>query len=147
MVLNTRLVVSHTTCFRNVRGSAITVAATVSNKPAVNVRMNLFSENFKYSTNFFCAQEILPSRTLSAIYTTLQGFTVNTRHYYVLNLDPRTKEVFEFIQHHKLKVEVHLNRTRFWIPEGAVLTELLLRFSECVHHVDDSLDLATGRPI
>ena len=72
---------------------------------------------------------------------------MNTRHYYVLNLDPRTREVFEFIQHHKLKVEVHLNRTRFWIPEGTVLTELLLRFSECVYHVDDSLDLATGRPI
>ena len=69
------------------------------------------------------------------------------RHYYILNLDPRSREVFEFIRHHQLKVEVHLMRTRFWIPEGAVLTELLLRFSECVHHVDDSLDLITGRPI
>jgi len=69
------------------------------------------------------------------------------RHYYVLNQDPRVREVFEFIQHHRLQVEVHLNRTRFWIAPGGVLTELLLRFSECVHHVDDSVDLATGRPI
>jgi len=68
------------------------------------------------------------------------------RHYYILNQDPRCREVFEFIQHHKLKVEVHLMRTRFWVAEGGVLTELLLRFSECVHHVDDSVDLATGRP-
>jgi len=81
----------------------------------------------------------LPSRTLSAIYC--------MRHYYILNLDPRTREVFEFIQHHKLAVEVHLNRTRFWVAEGGVLTELLLRFSECVYHVDESVDLATGRPI
>ena len=73
-------------------------------------------------------------------------YMMTPRHYYVLNQDPRTGEVFEFIQHHGLQVEVHLNRTRFWVPEGMVLTELLLRFSECVHHVDDSVDLATGWP-
>ena len=72
---------------------------------------------------------------------------MNTRHYYILNQDPRTREVFEFIRDHKLAVEVHLNRTRFWIPEGTVLTEFLLRYGECVFHVDDSADLATGRPI
>jgi hypothetical protein len=67
-----------------------------------------------------------------------------TRHYYILNLDPRTREVFEFIRDHKLAVEIHLNRTRFWVPEGGVLTEFLLRYSECVHLVDESVDLATG---
>jgi len=66
------------------------------------------------------------------------------RHYYVLNLDPRAVEVFEFIQHHNLTVEVHLNRTRFWVPDGSQLTEFLLRFSECVQLVDESVDLATG---
>ena len=71
---------------------------------------------------------------------------INMRHYYILNQDPRTVEVFEFIRHHALTVEVHLNRTRFWVPNGTVLTELLLRFHQCVHYVDDSLDLATGRP-
>jgi hypothetical protein len=70
-----------------------------------------------------------------------------TRQYYILNLDPRCTEVFEFIRHHNLTVEVHLNRTRFWVPnDTSVLTEFLLRFSECVHQVDDSLDLATGLP-
>ena len=68
------------------------------------------------------------------------------RHYYILNLDPRATEVFEFIRHYSLRCEVHLNRTRFWIEEDtSVLTEFLLRFGECVHQVDDSLDLATGR--
>jgi len=38
-------------------------------------------------------------------------------------------------------------RTRFLVPEDAVLTELVLRFHECVHLVDDTVDLATGRPI
>jgi hypothetical protein len=69
------------------------------------------------------------------------------RQYYILNQDPRASQVFEFIKAHKLTVEVHLNRTRFWVPQGAVLTELLLRFSECVSLVDDTVDLATGRPI
>ena len=66
------------------------------------------------------------------------------RHYYVLNLNPRAAEVFEFIRDHELTVEVHLNRTRFWVPDGSVLTEFLLRFSECVQLVDESVDLATG---
>jgi hypothetical protein len=67
-----------------------------------------------------------------------------TRHYYVLNLDPRAGEVFGFIRDHKLTCEVHLNRTRFWVPEGSVLTEFVLRFSLCCPYVDESVDLATG---
>ena len=69
------------------------------------------------------------------------------RHYYVLNLDPRAREVFEFIRDHKLACEVHLNRTRFWIPEdSSILTEFLLRFGDCCPWVDGTLDLATGLP-
>lgn len=69
------------------------------------------------------------------------------RHYYVLTLEPRIAEVFAFIQRHALKYELHLTRTRFWIPEGQLQTELMLRFSECVGVVDESRDLATGFPI
>ena len=68
------------------------------------------------------------------------------RHYYVLNQDPRAQEVFEFIVQHQLGVEVHLNRTRFWVPEGSVLTEFVLRFYSCCPLVDDCLDLTTGLP-
>jgi hypothetical protein len=69
------------------------------------------------------------------------------RQYYILTLDPRAGEVFKFIIDHKLTVEVHLNRTRFWIPDDtSVLTEFLIRFSDCCPYVDESLDLATGLP-
>ena len=70
------------------------------------------------------------------------------RQYYILTLDPRAKEVFKFITDHKLKLEVHLNRTRFWIAEDtSVLTEFLLRFSDCCPYVDETCDLATGYPL
>ena len=66
------------------------------------------------------------------------------RHYYILTLDPRRSEVFSFIYYHKLRFEVHLNRTRFWVPEGSVLTELVIRFGDCCHYVDETVDLSTG---
>jgi hypothetical protein len=70
------------------------------------------------------------------------------RQYYILTLDPRCAEVFDFIRDHELRVDVHLNRTRFWVPEdSSTLTEFLLRFSDCCPYVDESLDLITGRPI
>ena len=69
------------------------------------------------------------------------------RHYYILNRDPRAEQVFDFIRHYQLRVEVHLVRTRFWVPTGSVLTEFLLRFGECAHLVDPDLDLATGLPL
>ena len=69
-----------------------------------------------------------------------------TRQYYILTLDPRASEVFCFIRDHNLSCEVHLNRTRLWVPEGSVLTEFLLRFSDCCPYVDPDLDLTTGHP-
>jgi len=69
------------------------------------------------------------------------------RHYYVYTLEPRASEVFRFIQEHSLTYELHLTRTRFWVPNGRLVTELMLRFSECVFLVDEGLDLATGFPL
>ena len=60
------------------------------------------------------------------------------------NQDPKLRDLFAFIQQHDLKHELHLNRTRFWIPEGPVLTEFYLRFDN-YHVVSDHEDLATGR--
>lgn len=34
----------------------------------------------------------------------------------------------KFIEQYDLKHELHLNRTRFWVPEGPILTEFYLRF-------------------
>ena len=64
--------------------------------------------------------------------------------YYVLNQDPRVSAVFEFIQLHNLRREVHANRTRFWVPLGILHTEFVLRFADCCWLVDPTLDLATG---
>jgi hypothetical protein len=66
------------------------------------------------------------------------------RHYYVLSQSPCFVDVFAFIRIHNLDFSAHLNRTRFWVPDGIILTEFLLRFSECVSIVDDTVDLATG---
>lgn len=73
---------------------------------------------------------------------------MNMRHYFVYTIEPRASEVFKFIYEHDLEFELHLTRTRFWVPKNSkVLTELLLRFSECVYLVDEALDLASGLPI
>ena len=65
--------------------------------------------------------------------------------YYILNQDPRAQEVFNFIRQHQLQLEVHLNRTRFWIPkDSSVLTEFLLRFADSCPLVDPNLDPITG---
>ena len=56
--------------------------------------------------------------------------------YYVLTLHPRIGEVFEFIRYHAITFEVHLNRTRFWVPPGSVQTEFLLRFADSCPRVE-----------
>lgn len=61
------------------------------------------------------------------------------RHYYILTLDPHLAEVINFILRHELAYELHLNRTRFWVPNGAILTEFLLRFDHCCPRVEPDL--------
>ena len=65
--------------------------------------------------------------------------------YYILNQDARAQEVFNFIREHQLALEVHLNRTRFWLDTSSpAYTEFVLRFSDHCPTVDPSLDLLTG---
>jgi hypothetical protein len=66
------------------------------------------------------------------------------KQFAVFSRDPNLGSVLEFIEQHGLAHEIHLNRTRFWIPEGPVLTQFLLRF-ETYHVVSQDEDLATGR--
>ena len=61
------------------------------------------------------------------------------KEYYILTLDPNLGSVFRFIERNQLKFELHLNRTRFWVPDGAVLTEFLLRYGDCCPLVEDQL--------
>lgn len=59
------------------------------------------------------------------------------QQFYVLTLDPRAAEVFKFLTEHHCPMEVHLNRTKFEISNGPLLTEFLLRFSECCPQVEN----------
>jgi hypothetical protein len=68
------------------------------------------------------------------------------RQHYILTLDPRALEVFRFIDHYELKREVHLNRTRFWIPDDSpALVEFALRFLDtCPEVTEDPDNYALG---
>jgi hypothetical protein len=60
------------------------------------------------------------------------------QEYYVLNQDPQVISVFKFITAHDLPHELHLNRTRFWVPPGLVHTEFVLRFAQICPCVESS---------
>ena len=65
--------------------------------------------------------------------------------HYVLTLDPSCGHVFNWLTINHVDVDVHLNRTRFWLEEGSELyTEFLVRFGHCCPQVDSQADLATG---
>ena len=61
--------------------------------------------------------------------------------YYVLTDNAQLESIIEFIRCHSLDYEIHLNRTRFSVPRGAVHTEFLLRFSEHCARVDSQSTL------
>ncbi len=52
----------------------------------------------------------------------------SVKQFAVFSSDPNLERALEFIEQHSLRHEIHLNRTRFWVPEGPVLTEFYLRF-------------------
>ena len=67
------------------------------------------------------------------------------QEFYVLTLNPQVGEIFRYIQQRGFEYEVHLNRTRFWIPkDSSVLTEFVLRFADSCPRVDPNLDPITG---
>jgi hypothetical protein len=58
--------------------------------------------------------------------------------YYVLNQDHKAQSVWQFIVAHDLSHELHLNRTRFWVPRGHTHTEFVLRYAEICPRVESS---------
>jgi hypothetical protein len=52
------------------------------------------------------------------------------KQYCVYTRDDIFLEVATWITNNKIKFEPHLNRTRFWVPDGAIMTEFLLKYSE-----------------
>jgi hypothetical protein len=66
------------------------------------------------------------------------------QQYYILTQDHNIRDVFEFIKTHNLACEVHINRTRFWVPDGTVNTIFQLQYAHCCPPVDPKLDLTSG---
>jgi hypothetical protein len=64
--------------------------------------------------------------------------------YCVFTQNPDFQSVVEWLVARELRLEVHLNRTRFWIPSGTVHTEFMLRWYHCCSRVVDDEDLITG---
>jgi hypothetical protein len=63
-----------------------------------------------------------------------------TSQYCVYTRDERFLEVAEWITKNNIKFERHLNRTRFWVPDGSVLTEFLLRYTNVCPLVKERTD-------
>ena len=61
------------------------------------------------------------------------------RQYAVPTRDPDFTQVMNWVSANHLQYEIHLNRTRFFVPEDKLLTEFLLKFCHCCHEVDESL--------
>lgn len=53
-------------------------------------------------------------------------------------------EVINWIKKNNIRAEVHLNRTRFWIPYSPELLEFLLTWGTVCPRVDDEIDHALG---
>lgn len=66
--------------------------------------------------------------------------------YYVLTQNAKFVHILQWLHTHGYEYEPHLNRTRFGIEPGRKFTEFMLLYSEHVHPVDPTLDLATGLP-
>lgn len=67
--------------------------------------------------------------------------------YYVLTLHPDCKEVLSWVWHNKLEYQVHLNRTRFWVPvDSSLNTYFQLWLAESCGVVDPALDVISGLP-
>jgi len=73
---------------------------------------------------------------------------IKSTEYYILTLHPMAKEVLEWVWDNALEYEVHLNRTRFWVPTDSSLnTYFQLWLKDSCGQVEEGLDLATGLPM
>ena len=58
-------------------------------------------------------------------------------HWYVLTRSPYYAAILQFIMANKIPFEAHANRTRFWLPPGAVYTQFLLQWAEHCARVEE----------
>lgn len=68
-----------------------------------------------------------------------------SKQYAVLNSSAHCVTVLEWIEHHNILYEIHLNRTRFWVPtNGPLYTEFVLRFADICFTVLPDPELVPG---
>jgi hypothetical protein len=65
--------------------------------------------------------------------------------YCVYSLDPRFYEVWTWIKANSLEYDIHLNRTRFWVPTNtSAMTEFLLKWAKNCPRVYEHKEYAVG---
>lgn len=57
--------------------------------------------------------------------------------YYILSQNTKFAEILTWLDQHGCWYEVHLNRTRFKIEPGKLLTEFMLMYSTYIDQVED----------
>jgi hypothetical protein len=56
---------------------------------------------------------------------------MQVREYAIYTMDAQFVSCLTWVEQHDLVYEIHMNRTRFHIIEGPLLTEFLLRWGHC----------------
>jgi hypothetical protein len=69
------------------------------------------------------------------------------KQYCIYTQHPEFGSVLEWIAERNIRAEVHINRTRFWVPTGSVHTEFMLRWYHCCSFVVDNEDYTLGTPL
>lgn len=59
--------------------------------------------------------------------------------YYILTQHDKFKDILQWLDTHGQWYELHLNRTRFTIEPGRLLTEFMLLYSESIGLVQDTV--------
>ena len=67
-------------------------------------------------------------------------------HYCVYTKDIKGGEFFRDLKHTGCEMDIHINRTRFWLdPSLAHHVEFYIKWSHIIHDVHPRENLATGR--
>jgi|APCry1669192319_1035405.scaffolds.fasta_scaffold16978_2 hypothetical protein len=66
------------------------------------------------------------------------------RQFAVYSRDEHFVEVLTWLRENNINRESHINRTRFWMPKGPLLTEFLLRWGDVCPRVYDDENVQTG---
>lgn len=66
------------------------------------------------------------------------------KQFAIYTKDLEFQNVITYLKTNKIKLEAHLNRTRFWIPKDELMMFLLIWGNTC-KEVHDDEDLLTGQ--